>query len=440
MALTVPQLRGLEPRAKPYKVADAGGLFALVPPSGRISLRMKFRFGGREQLLTLGTFPEISLAEAREARDEARRHIRGGRNPAELRRQTRAAAELEVIQGLAFEDVARGWHARQAPTWSPQHTKDVLDSLERDVFPAIGALPIGTIDTPKIREVLRVVEDRGAGETARRVLQRFSCIFAHAIADGLVVADPSAPIGKVLKQTGRRKRRQKAMLDLTPLRALLAAADGAAGGGLVKLASRLLALTLVRPGVVRGAAWSEFEGIDWSTGAADNPVWRVPAARMKLTREKKTDSEFEHLVQLSRQAVAVLLEIRAIAGGGELLFPNRRDRRRGLSKGAIAALYARAGFAGRQVPHGWRAAFSTIMNDLHRADRAVIDLVLAHTPKEKVEAAYNRAEHLERRAELLQEWADRLVGPVHEDAPTCTNMHRSNANMHFERPVSPPSP
>jgi integrase len=409
MPLTVAQLRGLEPRDKPYKVADAGGLFAYVPPSGRISFRMKFRFGGQEQLLTLGTFPETSLAAAREQRGEARRLIGRGQNPAELRRQTRAAAELELVRGTAFEDVARAWYAAQAPQWSPRHATDVLASLERDVFPSIGALPIGAIDTPKVREAIRAIEARGAGETARRVLQRFSCIFAHAIAEGLVTADPSAPIGKVLRQPGRRKRRQKALLELKPLRALLAAADGAAGGRLVKLASRLLALTIVRPGVIRGAAWSEFEGIDWSTGAAENPVWRVPAARMKLTREKKNDSEFEHLVLLSAQAVTVLLEIRAIAGAGELLFPNRRDRRRGLSKGAIAALYERAGFAGRQVPHGWRAAFSTIMNGLHRADRAVIDLVLAHTPKEKVEAAYNRAEHLDRRAELLQEWADLLA-------------------------------
>jgi hypothetical protein len=414
MPLTVAQLRGLEPRAKPYKVADTGGLFAYVPPSGRISFRMKFRFGNQEQLLTFGAWPETSLTQAREQRDEARRLIGRGENPAELRRQARTAAELEILSGTTFEEVARAWHTRQVPQWSPRHAKDVLDSLEADVFPSIGALPISSIRTAQISDLLDAVADRGAGETARRIHQRIGRIFKLGISKGLLETDPSSPIEKKLLR--RRKRRQKALTELKPLRALLAAADGAAGGRLVKLASRLLALTVVRPGVVRGAAWTEFEGIDWSTGTAENPVWRVPAARMKLTCEKKDDSEFEHLVPLSAQAVLVLLEVHAITGAGALLFPNRRDRRRGLSKGAIAALYERAGFAVRQVPHGWRAAFSTIMNELHRADRAVIDLVLAHTPKTddgesaKVEAAYNRAKHLVRRAELLQEWADALAG------------------------------
>ena len=198
-------------------------------------------------------------------------------------------------------------------------------------------------------------------------------------------------------------------LDLA--RHALAAIEAAEAEPRTRRASRLLALTVVRPAVVRGAAWSEFEGIDWSTGAAEAPVWRVPPARMKLVLSRKDDEAFEHVVTLSSQAVALLLEIRAAAAAGPLLFPNRDDPRRPIGKNALGDLYARAGLAGRHVPHGWRAAFSTIMNERHRGDRQVIDLALAHTPKDKVEAAYNRADHMERRRELLQEWADLLLGP-----------------------------
>lgn len=418
MPLTAAVVRGAAPQARPYKLADEKGLFLYVAPSGLRSFRMKFRIGGAEQLLTFGSFPEISLADARDRRDDARQLIRQGINPCEARRRARQEAELEAARGTSFEEVGRAWHGLQAPAWSPEHGRDVLASLERDVFPAIGAKPIGAIETPEIRELLRTIERRGAGETARRTWQRISCIFAHAISEGMAKADPSAPIGKALRRGSGTKRRQPAETRLERARAVLEGISGAGGRRPVALASRLLALTVVRPGVVRGAAWSEFEGIDWATGAAADPIWRVPAARMKLVRARKGDVAFEHIVALSRQAVELLLEIRRahnLMCAGHinlcaLLFPNQRDPRRPIGKNAIAALYADAGFAGRHVPHGWRAAFSTIMNERHRADRAVIDLALAHTPKDKVEAAYNRAEHLERRRELLQEWADLLDG------------------------------
>ncbi|MFL6858376.1 MAG: tyrosine-type recombinase/integrase, partial [Allosphingosinicella sp.] len=235
-------------------------------------------------------------------------------------------------------------------------------------------------------------------------------VFDHGLYEGLVDANPAAMVAKALKRGAPARRRRPAAVRLDLARKALAAIEAATGEAPAKLASRLLALTMVRPAVVRGAAWAEIEGIDWEAGAAEAAVWRVPPARMKLVRARKQDQAFEHVVALSRQAVALLREIRAAGVSGALIFPNARDRRRPMSKNALGDLYRRAGLRGRHVPHGWRAAFSTIMNERHRADRAVIDLVLAHTPKDKVEAAYNRAEHLGRRRELLQEWADLLDG------------------------------
>lgn len=410
MSLSAAAVRGAAPRARAYKLADDKGLVLFVAPTGLRSWRYRYRFARAERLLVLGSFPEMSLSEARDRRDEARRLLRAGLDPSAERRRARAADELASARGAPFEQVARAWHARETEGWSPVHASDVLTSLERDVFPAIGTKSLEAIDPPTIVAVLRAVERRGAVETARRLKQRISSIYALAIAEGwCVTTDPAAAVGKALKRT-KHRRKQPAQVELAAARAVLAAAQAAGGTALTKAASQLLALTVVRPGVVRAAAWCEFEGIDWSTGAAADPLWRVPAARMKLVLERKSDDEFEHLVPLSAQAVALLLELHRISGAGALLFPNQRDPRRGLSESAIGGLYARAGFAGAHVPHGWRAAFSTIMNERHRADRAVIDLALAHLPKDKVEAAYNRAEHLERRCELLQEWAD-LLGP-----------------------------
>lgn len=395
--LTVAIAKGAAPREKPYKIADEKGLYLYVAPTGLKSLRMKYRFGGKEKLLVLGTFPELGLGDARNLRDDARQQIRNNVDPAAARRRT--------VEGKTFEEFARDWHRRKAPSWSAAHARDVLGSLERDVFPAIGAMPIGAIETPEIHALVQAIEERGAVETAGRVLQRISLVFARAIGMGAAKADPAGVVRKALEGQ-RTKRKQPARTKLDQARLVLAATERAAGGRHVKAASMLLALTAVRPGVVRGAAWTEMEDLD-----GPEPIWRVPAARMKLTVARKGDSENEHVVPLSRQAVQLLLELRGAAGADALLFPGRR-RGQPIGKNAIADLYRRAGHSGRHVPHGWRAAFSTIMNERHRGDRGAIDLALAHTPKDKVEAAYNRAEHLGRRRELFQEWADLLTSKI----------------------------
>jgi len=411
--LTDAQAKKAAPREKPYKMADAGGLYLYVATTGLRSWRMKFRFQGVEKLLTFGPYPDVSLSEARQKRDDARRMIRDNEDPSGARAKSKAVKEaerLERARKLSFEQVARTWHELQAPRWAPVHSADVITSLERDVFPDLGGRALDEIDAPTVLATLRTVEGRGSIETARRLRQRISAVFCYAISEGIATTDPAAIVTKALKPLPK-KGKQPALTEIDDLRGVLRAAEASGASPVTKLASRLLALTSVRPAVVRGAVWEEFEGIDWSGDLVGPslPIWRVPAARMKLVLDRKDEESFEHVVPLSWQAVDVLREVHRLTGRGKLVFPGQRHAHRPLSENAIGYLYNRVGYHGRHVPHGWRAAFSTIMNELHRPDRAVIDLMLAHVPANKVEAAYNRARHMTRRRELAQEWANLLL-------------------------------
>lgn len=375
---------------------------------------MKYRFAGREKRLTFGPYPEVSLAEAREKRDRAKRLLRDGRDPAieEMKRKLAAAADHQAT----FESVSRRWHHMHRPRWTPIHASDVLRSLEREVFPAIGSIPIRQLDAPLVLAVLRKIETRGSLETAKRVRQRMSAIFVHAISEGICSTDPAATVARAM-QPARKRSKQPAMIDLADLQELLRTVEASAASPVTTIGSRLLALTAVRPAVLRGATWAEFEGVDWEAAdptQANAPLWRVPSMRMKLVLDRKDDDHYEHLVPLSRQAVEALVALRPLTGRFNLVFPSARHAHRPMSENAIGYLYNRCGYHGRHVPHGWRAAFSTIMNEraerLGRpGDRAVIDLMLAHIPSNKVEGAYNRAAYIDRRREISQEWADLLM-------------------------------
>lgn len=411
--LTDAQARKAAPQERDYKLADSGGLFLLVTKRGAKSWRLKYRFGRQEKLLTFGLYPEVSLADARDRRDAARRQLRDNVDPAVEKQKARFDAVAAASQ--TFEKLARQWHANEKDRWGDVHAADVIRSLDRDVFPAIGKLPISQIDAPIILSALRKVEARGSIETARRCRQRISSVFAYGISEGHTKEDPAGIVAKALKPLPK-KGRQPALIDIEELRKLLIAAEDAGASPVTKLASRLLALTAVRPGVILGADWSEFEGLD-----GDEPLWRIPAARMKLNKDRKDEEQFDHLVPLSRQAVEVIAAARRLTGRARFVFPNQRRSHSPMSENAIGYLYNRVGYHGRHVPHGWRAAFSTIMNEkaerearetgkvtLAEADRKVIDLMLAHVPENKVEGAYNRASFMPRRREIAQEWADML--------------------------------
>jgi integrase len=382
MSLTESQVRSAKPRQTGYRLPDDRGLFLWITPQGGRHWRYRYKIDGREKVMTFGPWPEVSIVAARKKCDAAREQLREGLDP------TLVAGAQEP-----FQDFARRWVEMQRPRWTETHTGDVLVSLERDVFPVLGPKPIGSIKSPAVLDVLRAIETRGAVETAHRVRQRMSAVFTFAMAEGKIATDPAAPVRAALKPV--TKGRQPAVVTIEEAREVLKAAEMVPARPETRLALRLLALTSVRPGEIRGARWIEFTLDDL------DPVWIIPAVRMKMKRE--------HVVPLSRQAVETMDALRLVTGRGPLCFPSARQPNKSISENAIGYLINRAGYHGRHVPHGWRAAFSSIMNERRPTDRHIIDAMLAHVGKDKVEAVYNRAQHLALREKIAQEWADILL-------------------------------
>ena len=335
----------------------------------------------------------MGLVEARERRDAARKQLSGGIDP---------GAEVAPPPPIAtFESVTREWHALNRPRWKPSHADSVLSQMEQDVFPVLGSKVIDTINAPMVLAALRRIEARGAIDTARRLRQRISAVFVFGIASGICTGDPAAIIMRAMapmKVAGLRP----ALTTIEEARQIIVDCDAAEGTPNVKLAMRLLALTSVRPGELVGAAWDEFEGLD-----GDTPLWRIPKERMK----GELGAQFEHWVPMSAQAVAT---VKSVPRKGALLFPNRRSPLVPMTGDALGAFLKRAYYGGRHVPHGWRATFSTVMNRVVERqdriqDRAIIDLMLAHTPRSGVEHLYNRYAYMDRRREIAQAWADLLL-------------------------------
>lgn len=400
------KVKAAKPRSKPYKMSDGGSLLLMVTPSGGKLWRWNYLYDGKQKSMAFGAWPLVSLAEARSKRDEAAAILGEKRDPTIVKR-LKIEAILEASR-QTFERVAREWHANAKSQWAVIHAADVIRSLERDVFPTIGDLPIADLTPPLILGVLREIEARGSIETAKRVRQRISAVFVYGIAQGIVERDPAEKLGAVLKPL--RKGRQPAIVDLAPLRQMIIAAEEDYARPITRLGLRLLALTAMRPSELRGAHWAEFEDLD---GAL--PLWRIPSARMKGDAERKDELGGDHLVPLPPQAVAVLCAVWPLTGGGDLVFPSNRHPHRPMSENAIGYLLNRAGYHGHHVPHGFRAAFSTIMNEWaerngKELDRGIIDLMLAHIPKQmsNSEGAYNRAAYMPRRRELATIWADML--------------------------------
>jgi integrase len=391
--LTIGAVKAAAPQARAYKLSDGGGMFLFVTPAGHKSWRLKYRWRGREKLLVLGSFPEMALPAARGAREAAKVQLAAGVDPGK-----------RADRGDSFEAIARAWHEHQRPRWSSAHAEDVIASLARDVFPAIGAQPIASIEPAELLAIVRDVEARGCLESAGRLRQRLSAIFGFAIAEGHKTSDAAAQLGRAMKG-GKLATPHPALVSIDECRQLIADVAALEVAPAVRGASLMLALTAVRLDAVRGMRWDEVSGLD-----GDEPIWRVPPARMKLSRAKKGEERFAHLVPLSPAAVEVLRAARARSRGSALVFPGR-DRARPIGETTLRELYIRAGYKDRHVPHGWRASFSTILNEeMGEAWSAAIDAALAHSPKDKVEAAYNRAERLQRRRELMNRWGAMLAG------------------------------
>ena len=400
--LTDVACRKAEPGPKERKLADALGLYLSVLPSGFKSWRWKYRFGGKEKRLVIGPYPLIGLKQARDARDEARAQLVAGIDPGAAKQAQRRRAKV----GESFEEIARSWYAIKAKSLTDRYAVQVLARLEKNVFSEFGSMPIREVTPPIVLAALRKIEQRGAATMAHEVRGHCSEVFVWAISSGLAEQDPAAVVRKALAPAGGGRR--PALLDLAGARDLVLAIDRVEHAWwATKLASRLLALTAVRPGVLRLAERDEFEGL-----GGIQPVWRIPAAKMKLSRRRKADSAYDFSVPLSAQAVATVRAALDASSHPRWLFPGEQNVRP-ISDSTLSQLYLDAGYRDRHVPHGWRATFSTIMNERAAAadradDRAIIDLMLAHMP-EGVEAAYNRAAYMKRRRELAQEWADLLM-------------------------------
>ncbi|MCY1672148.1 integrase arm-type DNA-binding domain-containing protein [Novosphingobium sp. SL115] len=409
------KVRSAKATGKAYKLSDGQQLYLHVSSAGGRSWRMNYQFGRNDQgkpvqkTLTIGSYPAISLKEAREARDQAKGLLARGVEPKPQDLFERAPPPVDMRP--RFGAVARDWHTLQKTRWSKVHAADVLASLEADVFPALGAMAMADVTAPDVFKILRVVVDRGAIETAHRLRQRVSAVFTYGIALGIVSVDPAQNLAIAIPSKPKAKA-QPAIIHLPKLRQLLVDCEAERCRAPTKLALRLIALTAVRPNEIHGARWDEFEDLD-----GEAPLWRIPAGRMKGDIERKADEDGDHLVPLSPEAVAVIKAVAMVNGDLPLVFPSERHVRKPMSENTLRALLIRAGYYQRHVPHGFRAAFSTIMNErcerMWRArghngpspDRAIIDLMLAHAPSNKVEGAYNRAAYMERRRELACDWA-----------------------------------
>ncbi len=384
--LTDNEVKGAKPREKPYKLAGGGGLYLLVNPNGSRWWRLKYRVGGKEKLLSLGVYPDVSLKLARQRRDEARQQLENGVDPS-LRRKAEKVADADTL-----EAVAREWFAKFSANWADTHSSKVLRRLEMDVFPWLGSRPISQITPPELLECLRRVEARGALDTAHRIYQNCGQIFRYGVATGRATRDPAADLrGALPPASGGHFA---TITQPARIGELLRAIDGYEGTPVAGAALRLAPLVFVRPGELRKAEWTEFD--------LEGAEWRIPPERMK--------ARVLHIVPLSRQAVEVLRQLHPLTGSGRFLFPSARTPARPMSDNTLNAALRRLGYTTDDMTaHGFRSMASTLLNE-QGWPRDAIERQLAHGERNEVRAAYNYAEYLPERRKMMQAWADFLEG------------------------------
>lgn len=388
MPLSDTQCRNAKPAPKQKKLSDGGGLYLLILPTGGKSWRLGYRFDGKQKAIALGQYPAVSLAQAREKRDEAKRLLAAGKDPA-AEKQARAHSDN------TFGSFARRWHDKEKEGWVERHASRVWARIERDVLPEIGSRTITEIEPPDVLAILRKVEDRGALDISKRLRQSIGAVFRFAIAEGKAKFNPASDLSDALRPKPKVRHFSKVKAaEIPELMEKIAQYDG---DDQTRLAVLLAIHTFVRSNELRLAAWSEFENLD-----GEAPLWRIPADRMKMGRE--------HFVPLSKQAVAILRDIKAVSGNSPHLFPS--DTKSGFmsENTMIFALY-RMGYHSRQTVHGFRGLASTVLNE-HHFNRDWIERQLAHVEESEVRGAYNAAEWLPARREMMQWWSDYLDKPV----------------------------
>jgi integrase len=389
MPLTDTACKNAKPDAKPRKLSDGGGMFLLLHPNGSKYWRLAYRFAGKQKLLALGVYPEVTLADARAKRDQARKLLVNGVDPSDAKRKEK---QIDAInRDNTFEAVAREWHNNKKQSLTAPYAANVLLRLEADIFPLLGNRPVAEIEALDVLHALRQVEKRGALEIAKRLGQTCGQVFRYAIATGRAKHNPVPNLKDALKPAVPG---HYAALEARDLPKFLDALDrnDARLYVLTRCAIRLLMLTFVRTKELIGAGWCEFD--------LESAQWVIPAERMKMRKE--------HIVPLSNQALDILRELQRISGHRALVFPNQAHPVRPMSNNTILFALGRLGYKGKMTGHGFRAlAMSTIKEKLGYRHE-VIDRQLAHGHKSKVDKAYDRATFLEERKIMMQEWADYL--------------------------------
>jgi integrase len=389
MPLTDTAVRNAKPAEKVQRLFDGGGLYLEVASSGGKWWRLKYRVAGKEKRISLGTYPDVSLKDAREKRDMARKQLADGEDPSEARKMAKAA-ELAVVL-TSFEAVATAWMNHMSASKWDEGTRDKIKaSMQGHVFPVIGRKPVALVRPADVRELVKKLDAAGSRETAGRVFQRIKAVYRYAVSHDLTENDPTASLkpSEFMSQQKVQHRAALAEKDVPQFLRMLAEYPGDAR---TSIAMRLLMLTAVRPGELRGAKWEEFD-----LGRA---LWRIPAERMKM--------KIEHTVPLSVQALALLKGMYPGEGSTGLVFPSPYSLDQPISDGTLNKALARMGYKGTATAHGFRTLFSTCANEAGKSTD-VIEKQLAHQERDDVRAAYNRASWLPQRQELMQWWADHL--------------------------------
>ena len=389
MPLTDTAIRKAKPADKPQRLPDGGGLYLELSPAGGKWWRLKYRFDGKEKRISLGTYPDTSLASARDKRDAARKLLAAGVDPGEHRKAEKAAGDDKAAN--SFEVVAREWLAKHSPTWAASHGDKIAARLERDMFPWIGRRPIADITAKDLLATINRIADRGAIETAHRALQNCGQVFRYAIVTGRADRNPATDLRGALPPV--KPSHHAAILEPAAIGGLLRAIDGYQGGFVTKCALRLAPLLFVRPGELRQAEWVEID-----LNAAE---WNIPADKMKTGEP--------HLVPLAPQAVAILRDLYALTGHGRYVFPSVRTASRPMSDNAVLSALRRMGFAKDEMTgHGFRAMARTVLDEVLHFRPDYIEHQLAHAVRDPNGRAYNRTAHLAERRKMMAAWADYL--------------------------------
>ena len=388
--LTDTAIRAAKPGDATLKLLDDRGLYLYVTPAGGKWWRCRYRWQNKEQMLSLGTYPDITLKDARQRRDEIRRQLANGIDPSALRKETKIVAS----EADHFETLAREWFVKFKPGWSASYIEKITGHLDHDLLPWLGPRPVKAIEPQELLTVVRRIESRGALETAHRALGTAGRIFRYGVATGRADRDPTADLRGALAPL--RGQHFAAITDPTEIGHLLRAIEAYTGTFIVKTGLRLAPRLFVRPGELRQMEWVELN--------LDSGEWRIPAIKMKMGRD--------HFVPLARQCVAILREIQALTGSGRYVFPNLRTPGLPLSEVALLAALRRLGYGKEQMTvHGFRAMASTVLHE-QGFHSDVIERQLAHSESNKVKAAYCRAEYLPERRQMMQAWSDYLDGLI----------------------------